>query len=363
MRDTIQWLVQMPEQERTMMEAAENHTFVFDSPAPALHIDDAATNFVDCVLLDMFSVEATALLASIGCKPALLNFAHGYNCGGGFDHSAGSQEEDIFRKTSIFLSLWPHRRSDDGPGVLKRGMWIGDFDETLPRKEPFYEHTQCGGIYSPHVRVVRDLRSPANHLCDAAQASTLPLFATLTVAAQNVNWDRSFCPKLLRQKIRTALWMAASRRHDAVVLGAFGCGYFSNPPDVVAKTFHDLLRPGGEFATVFRFAVFAIPHDGGPRGNFSTFRNYFPLVNERQLLERCSKTTPEKEKKSQKKEERLRQRNGRRQRQRQTAWAALAARLVLRMRLPQSRVQPTCQHETALLTKDMDAQPSLRAEK
>ena len=24
---------------------------------------------------------------------------------------------------------------DDGPGVLKRGTWIGDFDELLPRKE------------------------------------------------------------------------------------------------------------------------------------------------------------------------------------------------------------------------------------
>lgn len=303
MRNTIQWLLQLPEQERTLMEIAENHTFVQDSPAPAWKADDAAANCVDCVLVNMFSVEAAALLATNGCKPALLNFAHGYNCGGGFEHSSGSQEEDIFRKTSIFLSLWPHRRSDDGPGVLKRGMWIGEFDESLPRKEPFYGHTDCGGIYSPHVRVVRDLQSPANNLHEASEVTALPVFATLTVAAQNVNWDHFFCPALLRQKIRTALWMAASRQHDSVVLGAFGCGYFQNPPEVVAKTFHDLLGPGGEFSTAFRFAVFAIPSGGGPRGNLSTFMNHFPLVNAKKLARCCHDTMPEKKKKNQKEEE------------------------------------------------------------
>ena len=35
--------------------------------------------------------------------------------------------------------------------MLKRGLWIGDFDDVLPRKAPFYEHTECGGIYSPHA--------------------------------------------------------------------------------------------------------------------------------------------------------------------------------------------------------------------
>ena len=93
---------------------------------------------------------------------------------------------------------WNISFQDDGPGVLKRGLWIGDFDGQLPRKawwppnssgsfyekghtyhtlggffgqknidcpttphwsptkcclkqEAFYEHSQCGGIYSPHV--------------------------------------------------------------------------------------------------------------------------------------------------------------------------------------------------------------------
>jgi len=200
-----------------------------------------------------------------------LNFAHGYNCGGGFEHSGGSQEEDIFRKTSIFLSLWPHRRSDDGPGVLKRGMWIGDYDEALERKEPFYPHSECGGIYSPHVRVVRDLEGEGN-LCDADSCDLLPTFAVLTAAAQNVSFSPPFNPKLLWEKIRTVLWMAASHGHDSVVLGAFGCGYFGNPPEVVAGTFQKLLGPGGEFENVFRLVVFSIVG-----GNSKHFVARFPL--------------------------------------------------------------------------------------
>merc|ERR1719422_2738706 len=99
--------------------------------------------------VNLFTLDAAELLCRHGCRPAVLNFAHGYNCGGGFEHAGGSQEEDIFRKTSVFLSLWPHRRIDDGPGVLARGMWIGEFDNKLARKTAFYPLTSCGGVYSP----------------------------------------------------------------------------------------------------------------------------------------------------------------------------------------------------------------------
>merc|ERR1719428_2077043 len=107
--------------------------------------------------MNVGTVESAAALFECQTRPAILNFAHSYNCGGGFEHCGGSQEEDIFRKTSVFLSLWPHRRADDGPGVLKRGLWIGDFDEALPRKNAFYPHTECGDVYSPHVRIVRNV--------------------------------------------------------------------------------------------------------------------------------------------------------------------------------------------------------------
>lgn len=279
MKTAMHWLLETPsEEERRRMEQAENFTFTSDAPAPRLDPSQRATGGSSCqsVLVNMFSVEATELLAHAGMRPAVLNFAHGYNCGGGFEHAGGSQEEDIFRKTSVVMSLWPHRRIDDGPGVLKRGMWIGGFDDLLPRKDPYYPHTECGSIYSPHVRAVGNMDGEVN---------SMPLFSVLTVAAQNVSWEPPFNEKLLREKIRTVLYMAAARGHDSVVLGAFGCGYFYNPPEVVAKAFRQILDPEkGEFGKAFRLAVFAVPRFGSKDSNVRAFAHHFPEVSQQALL-------------------------------------------------------------------------------
>jgi len=289
MRDTIEWLLALPEEERLRMEQAEAVYFTRKAPAPQRVLAPEAKE-PGAVTLNMGSVEAALALCRLGFRPAVLNFAHGYNCGGGFEHAGGSQEEDIFRKSSLFLSLWPHRRADDGPGVLARGMWIGEFDKVLPRKEPFYGHTECGGIYSPHVRAVRDVRRPDRQLLPAEEVSSLPVFAVLTVAAQDVRRDGCFEEDLLVQKARTALHLATVNGHDAVVLGAFGCGYFSNPPDVVATVFDSLLQ--GEFAGTFPAKVFGVPDRSG--ANLDAFGSRFPLTTEDELavilkgVPRCS---------------------------------------------------------------------------
>merc|ERR1719229_77936 len=212
-------------------------------------------------------MEAAALLSRAKWRPAVLNFAHGYNCGGGFEHSGGSQEEDIFRKTSLFLSLWPHRREDDGPGVLARGDWIGDFDDALPRKEPFYPHTDCGGVYSPHVRLVRRLALPEQPLLSPKDIASAPSFGVLTIAAQDCGRTGPFDEALLRQKLRTVMHLAVTNGHDSAVFGAFGCGFFRNPSFVVAQVFQELLD--GEFANAFKVVLFAIP---GRRGAFDRFK-------------------------------------------------------------------------------------------
>mmetsp|Transcript_70898 Transcript_70898/g.129729 ORF Transcript_70898/g.129729 Transcript_70898/m.129729 type:complete len:402 (-) Transcript_70898:68-1273(-) len=319
MRATIEWLLALDAKEREQMEQAETFQFTLENPAPPLKAtgerpgpaaaeDEAMTlssmkSFeaaaddgyagaaaaaakaetsealpvapasppatIQCTL-DMGTVNAAELLCRQGFRPAVMNFAHGYNCGGGFEHAGGSQEEDIFRKTSVFLSLWPHRRVDDGPGVLARGMWIGDFDEQLDRKEAFYPHTECGGIYSPHVRLVCELDIRDTPLT-RKDVSSLPTIGVLTVAAQDCGREPPFRPELLYEKLRTALWLAVQGKHDAVVLGAFGCGYFRNPPDVVAETCRGLLQ--GEFAGAFRAVVFAIP--GRFSGNYRSFAELF----------------------------------------------------------------------------------------
>jgi len=259
------------------MEAATSYSFsrADASPRQPEPSKGRAPAGPRCNVLNVGCNDAVQLLCEHGLRPALLNFAHGYNCGGGFEHAGGSQEEAIFRASSVFLSLWPHRRADDGPGVLKRGMWIGDYDSALPRKEPFYGHTECGGIYSPHVRLVRDCSQRDQPLFSAEEVESLPTFGVLTVAAQNVVFEGRFEEDLLYEKVRTILHMAAVNGHDTLVLGAFGCGYFRNPTHVVAEAFRQLLF--GEFAAAFSRVIFAIPDRHGR--NLSEFTSRFPLIS------------------------------------------------------------------------------------
>uniref|UniRef100_A0A7S1ADC5 Microbial-type PARG catalytic domain-containing protein n=1 Tax=Noctiluca scintillans TaxID=2966 RepID=A0A7S1ADC5_NOCSC len=254
------------------MEAAVEYTFSEDVPAPPLStVPGDAQACLECTV-SMDSVRATKLLCDAGMKPAVLNFAHGYNCGGGFEHASGSQEEDIFRKTSVFLSLWPHRREDDGPGVLKRGTWIGDFDDALPRQKAFYPHAPCGGVFSPNVRFVSRIGEPPARNKEDTRPIELSAssFGVITVAAQDCGREPPFRPSLLRQKIRTVLYIAARNSCDSVVFGLFGCGYFRNPPAEVATAFKELLQ--GEFAGIFRAALCAVPFGG------REFEAHFPPV-------------------------------------------------------------------------------------
>ena len=78
--------------------------------------------------------------------------ANEYNCGGGWCDKRGSQEEALFRVSTLPLSLWPHRRVKDNR--------FGQYDQHLPRAEAFYPWTECGVIYSPAVRVLRDASGP-----------------------------------------------------------------------------------------------------------------------------------------------------------------------------------------------------------
>merc|ERR1719469_1195599 len=130
MYETIEWLLDLPETERAQMEKAIEYPFTMKSRA-AERYEREMYNQLACTL-NVGTMEGVDILLKRGLKPAALNFAHSYNCGGGFEHASGSQEEACFRVSSLFQSLWPHRRKDDGPGVLARGQWIGDFDEDLP---------------------------------------------------------------------------------------------------------------------------------------------------------------------------------------------------------------------------------------
>ena len=105
---------------------------------------------------------------------------------------------------------------------------------------------------------------------DASQVTV----SVVSVAAQDLRlgrrYNKPFDPILLKEKVRAMLSVCEEHNHDAVVLGAFGCGAYEHDPKKVAKVFQELLTQ--EFR-VFRVAIFAILYKGS---TYDEFARKFP---------------------------------------------------------------------------------------
>ena len=63
--------------------------------------------------------------------------------------------------------------------------------------------------------------------------------------------------------------------HDSIVLGAFGCGAFHNPPKHITRLFHEVIDEK-EFQNKYKLIAFAILEDhNSPKGG-----NLQPFIEE-----------------------------------------------------------------------------------
>ncbi|AVK75548.1 hypothetical protein pqer_cds_1126 [Pandoravirus quercus] len=209
---------------------------------------------------------AIALKTERGLNPAVLNMASSRRPGGGYKTGAAAQEENIFRRSNYFLSLEDPRRID------RQRQW----------RYPL--HGLCG-IYSPSVSVFRGPEDEGYPFLDrpvrldfiAVPAIVRPQVHVLRDGAQRLGQADA---DLMRQKIALMLDIALAHKHDSVVLGAFGCGAFGNPPDHVALLFREVLLTDA-YRCHFRHICFAIFDDHNarkahnPRGNVAPFCDVF----------------------------------------------------------------------------------------
>lgn len=217
---------------------------------------------------DKDCLQETLRLTREGYYPAVLNMASRRNPGGGVLKGSRAQEESIFRRTDIFKSLYQFAPYAGVFGVRKT--------ENQYPLDPNY-----GGVYSPNVTLFRD---PEKEGCGLLE--TTEYINVISVAAMNrpeINSYGRISSSLIdgvKNKLRTIFRIALRHRHDSVVLGAWGCGAYKNPPAHIAALFHEVLNEE-EFKNKFRKIVFAIMEDHNsrkahnPEGNLKPFRDVF----------------------------------------------------------------------------------------
>ena len=186
----------------------------------------------------------------LGGDVAALVFASARKPGGGFLNGAQAQEESVARSSALY------------PCLRAAGEFY-DYHRTHP--ELTYSDRV---IYSPRVPVFRDDRG--------ALIDDPYLVSFLTAAAPNRAAMAGNRPQhlddvsgVLARRARRILAVAAAHGHRRLVLGAWGCGVFGNPPAEVAAIFAGALAACPWFDRV-TFAVLDRSAGTPTRTAFST---------------------------------------------------------------------------------------------
>ena len=213
------------------------------------------------------SILAAKRLKDNGFNPAVLNMASRQNPGGSVLNGAGAQEENLFRRTNLFLSMYQFT-----PYAAEYGLARSRYQYPLDRN--------FGGVYTPDACVFRGLEKDGYPLLD--EFFLLSFIAVPAMNRPNLDYNGNIVPSLvngIKNKMRTILRIGLRKGHDALVLGAWGCGAFRNPPSHIASLFHEILEEV-EFKNKYRKIVFAILEDHNSRKEHNREGNLIPFKRE-----------------------------------------------------------------------------------
>lgn len=200
----------------------------------------------------------------------VLNMASTKNPGGGVYGGAGAQEEYLFRCSDYYRFLFQY--ADPASFDCEKVYGIPHNPRhSYPLKRNF------GGVYSHGVTIFRNTEANGYALLETPWKVNF-----VAVAANNIRRYMNgrttipdkFIPSTL-SLIRTILRIAYNNGQRRLVLGAFGCGAFANPPGHMAQLFKQVFEEP-EFQGLFREIHFAIIEDHNSHGrNVNAFKEVF----------------------------------------------------------------------------------------
>lgn len=216
-------------------------------------------------------IETAELLKNAGYNVCMLNMASRQNPGGGVLGGAGAQEENVFRRSNLFQSLYQFVD------------YAGEYDVKRDAKNSYPLDRNTGGIYSKRVFIVRGSESNGYYfLQNPFELSIVSVPAINRPELEFRDGKYYIADELIepsKEKIRTILRIAGEFNHDCLVLSAFGCGAFKNPPHHVAKLFKEVFSES-EFKNRFRLVVFAIIDDHNAWQEHNSEGNVLPFLRE-----------------------------------------------------------------------------------
>ena len=209
-------------------------------------------------------------LADYGKKVAVLNFANPVEPGGGIMRGANAQEEYLCRLSNLYKSL----------SSINAKKYYSDNNKIRSNNQfnsMFIGTDQV--IYSPNVTVLKQSDAIHREWYREMYADDYYNVDVITCAAPFFSGSGYIIPNgdlkyLLKRRIKNIFEVAIENDVDVLVLGAFGCGAFHNPPEIVADAFKECLNES-RYLCVFDEVVFAIKREASSSKNIQAFKEAF----------------------------------------------------------------------------------------
>lgn len=213
------------------------------------------------IISEKRSFEAAMPYAKAGKRVCVLNFAAWTTPGGGVESGCSAQEESLCRCST----LYPCISSEE----TFKSFYL-PHREMKKQAESYLHNDDI--IYTPDVVVFKtDTDFPKSLPEDEWYKVDI-----ITCAAPRLysDYNEEKLEEVISsriEKVFKAPLVYNSKNYDVLILGAFGCGAFKNPPELVAKIFNNHLK---SFCYNFEVIEFPIFHKSEEDKNFSAFKKY-----------------------------------------------------------------------------------------
>lgn len=198
-----------------------------------------------------------AAKAYTGKKVCVLNFASATNPGGGVTRGSSAQEEAICRCSTLY------------PCLNNAKMWNSFYVPHRHERDPLY-NDDC--IYTPGVVVFKTDDDVPKHMpesqwycvdvltCAAPNLRNIPTNAmNPSDGSHSISISNEDLQKLHEKRMERVFQIAMAKGAEVLILGAFGCGAFRNPPEVVAAAMKTIVQKYRNAFDTIEFAVYCLP--------------------------------------------------------------------------------------------------------
>ncbi|KAL6049197.1 Acidic leucine-rich nuclear phosphoprotein 32-related protein, variant 2 [Balamuthia mandrillaris] len=209
---------------------------------PEAKAEEGVKNTTKVSVIEMDSLEVAQHLLTNGYNPCTLMFSSNtFPSSKSGAEKSGGQEGSIYQRTNLYQ-------------ILSKSKWEDQFP--LP---------EFAAIYIPTLTILRsDEKQGCAFLQNSVQAACISIAAysrpkLLPSTSATPQGEPAMTMRFMdktKTKMKVVLQVALDKGHDAVVLGAIGCGAFANPPMAVALLWKEVLA--SDFEGCFKRVIFAV---------------------------------------------------------------------------------------------------------